>query len=251
LQCLQFRHNIILFGEAGAGKSSIVNMLARAEVAQTSNDASGCTFQNKAYDIQIADTPFRIFDTTGLNKGEKGRIPHTKAVQSLYSLIRELDGVSLLIYCMKGRVIANARANWMLFHKVICREHVPIIAVVTGLEEETNMDDWWERDANKETFKRHNMKPKDVACVVAIRGSDNKYGPEYERSRTRLENLIEQHHLKDPWSTDTGDWYGKIYESVYDAGICFFATEQNEFVGEIWTAYKEFITECGSGTKEA
>ncbi len=226
-------------------------MLARAEVARTSNDASGCTFENEAYNIQIASIPFRIYDTTGLNEGEQGRTPHAQAVQSLYSLIRQLDGVSLLIYCMKGRVISNAQANWMLFHKVICRERVPIIAVVTGLEEEYNMDDWWERDSNKETFKKHDMRPKDVACVVAIRGNDNRYSAEYERSRTKLEILITQHHLDNPWSTDKGDWYGKIYESVYDAGICFFTTKRTEFVKEVWTVYDEFIRECKIEKKEA
>jgi hypothetical protein len=44
---------------------------------------------------------------------------------------------------MRGRVKENAKANWILFNKVICGEKVPIIAVVTGLETYDNPDDWW------------------------------------------------------------------------------------------------------------
>ena len=115
-------------------------MIVRNAVARVSKGIGGCTFQNEPYTTDIGGTPFRIFDTAGLDEGEEGRVPHWNAVQALYTLIRQLDGVSLLVVCIRGRIKANARTNWILFNKMVCGETVPTIAAVTGLEDEENLD---------------------------------------------------------------------------------------------------------------
>src|SRR6266567_3973310 len=117
-------HNIILFGEAGSGKSSLVNMIVGDDVAKVSGFAEGCTFKNDAYEATIRDRRFVIYDTAGLNEGDQGRVPHWKAIQALYTLLRQLDGVSLLIYCMRGRIRVNACANWLFFFDAICGQKV-------------------------------------------------------------------------------------------------------------------------------
>jgi hypothetical protein len=60
-----------------------------------------------------------------LTKVIKGVFPIGKQFEELYTLIRQLSGVSLLIYCMRGRVRENATFNWILFNRVICGEKVP------------------------------------------------------------------------------------------------------------------------------
>src|SRR5258706_15773249 len=97
-------HNVILFGESGSGKSSLVNMIVGKNVAKVSGSADGCTFKNEAFPAAINGTTFMIYDTAGLNEGDQGRVPHWNAIEELYTLIRQLDSVSLLIYCMRGRV---------------------------------------------------------------------------------------------------------------------------------------------------
>jgi predicted GTPase len=97
-------HNIILFGEAGSGKSSLVNMIVGGDVARVSGAAEICTFKSEAYDATIANTTYKIYDTAGLNEGDQGRVPHWKSIQELYTLIRELDGISLLIYVGKTEI---------------------------------------------------------------------------------------------------------------------------------------------------
>ena len=225
-------------------------MLADKEIAPTSNAASGCTFQSEPYTIDVEGTVFRIHDTAGLNEGDQGRVPHIKAVRDLYKLIQRLDGVSLLIYCLRGRVVANAKANWMLFHKVICRESVPIVAVVTGLEEEKQLDDWWNRKENQKSFEQNQMKPKAVGCAVAIRGKGDRYLAEYEESRAKIRNLIKQYHAKDPWSTDRSSWYLGIYQRSSETGLCGFA-QRMELAVEVQLAFDDYFKDCNVEVKEA
>lgn len=225
-------------------------MLADKEIAPTSNAAAGCTFQSEPYSINVEGTVFRIHDTAGLNEGDQGRVPHVKAVRALYKLIRDLEGVSLLIYCLRGRVVANAKANWMLFHKVICRESVPIVAVVTGLEEEDQLDDWWKRKENQKSFDQNQMKPKAVGCTVAIRGKGDRYLADYVESRAKVRNLIKQYHAKDPWSTDKSSWYLGIYQRSFDVGLCGLA-QRVELAEEVQNAFNDYIKECNVEVKEA
>ena len=63
--------NIIIFGETGVGKSSLVNMLVSegAPRANVSSQALGCTFASLPYLIKLSEQEYRIWDTAGLNEG--------------------------------------------------------------------------------------------------------------------------------------------------------------------------------------
>jgi len=237
------RHNIILFGEAGCGKSSLVNMIVGKDVANVSDSSRGCTFQNKAYETNIGNSTFLIYDTVGLNEGDQGRVPHWKAIRELYTLIRELDGVSLLIYCMRGRIKENAKANWNLFNKVICGEKVPTIAIVTGMEGRRNPDDWWRHKENKETFRKHQITPRAVGCVVSFRGLDEEYQVVYERSQTKVRDLIQEHYLRRPWSEEKEIWFSAIYQNVYISRLCFSPKSQLEYSESMRIVVDEFVKE--------
>jgi len=220
-------------------------MIVGRAVARVSDTARGCTFQNESYEADISGSTFRIFDTVGLNEGDQGRVPHWKAIQELYMLIRQLDGVSLLVFCTRGRMRENTRANWILFNKVICDAQVPIIAVVTGLEEEANLDDWWGRKENKDAFSWYNMKPKAVGCIVSVRGDQNQYDAKYRESQAKLRNLIEISHRREPWSKEKEAWFARIYADVFEARICFFERRSKEFTAIMRSVFDEFVKEVG------
>jgi tRNA U34 5-carboxymethylaminomethyl modifying GTPase MnmE/TrmE len=61
--------NIVIFGETGAGKSSLVNLIVGPETAPASCDAEGCTIETReySYDLAIHNMTLRvnIFDTAG------------------------------------------------------------------------------------------------------------------------------------------------------------------------------------------
>jgi len=238
-------HNVILFGESGSGKSSLVNMIVGKDVAKVSGSADGCTFKTEAFPAAINDIPFMIYDTAGLNEGDQGRVPHWNAIEELYTLIRQLDSVSLLIYCMRGRVKENAKANWLLFNKIICGEKVPIIAIVTGLETCDDPDDWWKDKDNRKVLSKNQMKPKDIGCVVSFPGRQNEYVDLYAKSQTKLRDLITQHYLRKPWSEEKKKWFANIYSESISSGLCFTTRSQLDYTEKMQSMVNDLITETG------
>ena len=114
-----------------------------------------------------------LFDTVGLNEGSAGTVPAAEAEENLKSLLRELmnprsDGIGLLVYCVRSvRVSRALLRNYNLFYSAICRKKVPIVIVVTGLENQMpTMDSWW--DTNEKEFNNYGMHFEDHACVTTL-----------------------------------------------------------------------------------
>jgi len=238
-----------MFGEVGSGKSSIINMIVGQTVAEVSMGIVQGTLQPERHEVSIDGTCFNIYDTVGLNEGEQGRVPHWKAVHQLYTLIRTLDGVSLLVYCIRGRINESARADWTLFSKILCDKKVPIIAVETGLEEEEDFDR--KRTLLKETLERDGMVPGGVECVVSIRGRKNEHEERYNSSQRQLRRLIMRSFRREPWSMTTDDWIGHIYKTTYTTKLWFFPDVRVEFAKEVGNLIDEFIEETGMKKDEA
>jgi len=220
-------------------------MIVGEEVAKVSDSPPGCTLQNEAYAAVIDNTVFWIYDTAGLDDGDQGRVPHWKAIQNLYTLIQELDGVSLLIYCMRGKFKKNATVNWNLFNKVICGEKVPIVAVVTGLEGREDPDDWWRDEDHRKAFRKNKMGPLDVCCVVSFRGRNDEHAEVYTESRRKLRDFIWKNHLRAPWSKEKDEWFSDIYQNVYSAGLCFVSQSRLEYSTTMQRMIDEFVKETG------
>ena len=183
------------------GKSSIINMLVGEHVAAVSNQAAGCTYTNDRFRATIAGREVMLYDTAGLNEAETGTVSHARAIQNLRSLVNDLKTVNLLVYCIRGtrfrKIIAK---NYKLICNNICGRHrkVPVLLVITGLENEHNMDDWWEE--NKGDFG--GMEFCGHACITAIRGKGSRddsgyiFQDLYDASKTKLMQLLEEHAFK-------------------------------------------------------
>ncbi|KAG2111802.1 P-loop containing nucleoside triphosphate hydrolase protein [Suillus cothurnatus] len=148
---------IVLFGEAGAGKSSVVNLMAGKEVAATSNDMQRCTLHWQDHAIDFGGESYTVFDTVGLEKPQLGIGGYLDSVENVYRLIKELDqqgGIDLLLFCIRagGRLSPAIQSNYRLFHEFLCEKKVPIVIVFTHLERELRMEDWWERQQS--TFEK-------------------------------------------------------------------------------------------------
>ncbi|KIJ06534.1 hypothetical protein PAXINDRAFT_19376 [Paxillus involutus ATCC 200175] len=170
--------NIILFGETGVGKSSVVNLIAGQKVADVSPETGLCTMSSTHYAFFVEGRQFHIWDTVSLEEPELGGANgYLPAVQKSNELIQQLStqgGVDLLLFCMRGnRVTATTQSNYRLFYEVLCGSKVPIALVVTHLEREPVMEDWWRRNVN--SLDRYGIKSAGHACVTAIPGHD-KYG---------------------------------------------------------------------------
>jgi hypothetical protein len=101
--------------------------------------------------------------------GQVPTVSPTNAVINVYKLICSLeDGVNLLVYCVHGpRIKESTVNNHKMFYSVFCKKKVPIVIVIviTGLENEDNMDAWW--NENELAFMKHNMHFSDHLCGTA------------------------------------------------------------------------------------
>ncbi|KAG1865882.1 P-loop containing nucleoside triphosphate hydrolase protein [Suillus subalutaceus] len=139
--------NIVIFGESGVGKSSIINLLAGYRVARTSPDNGHCTLRYEAYNVTIRGVPYRIHDFPGIDGNRMDP-------SGFLDVLRVNGGVHLLLYCIKaGKIPPTFVTNYRLFYEFFFEEKIPVALIVTHLEREDPMDDWYTR--NKGSFDRH------------------------------------------------------------------------------------------------
>jgi predicted GTPase len=198
--------NVIVFGETGAGKSSVINQVLRRSDAPTSNTAAGCTFENTPYEVAINNEDYILYDTAGFNEVSTGTVSSPKAIANLYNLVCSLEdsgGVNLLILVFKcGRLTETTRKNYKLFYAAFCEKKVPIVIVITACETEEPMDKWW--GMNEETFKTAGMVFNSHACVCTVRGRKIN-GDFYVNddlvalSTLKVETLIRDHCCENGW----------------------------------------------------
>jgi GTP-binding protein EngB required for normal cell division len=211
--------NVVIFGESGSGKSSVINALAQNQVAATSSSAAGCTFRYQKHEVELSGERFVLFDTVGLDEGTAGTVPAAEAEANLKSLLRELmspgsNGIGLLVYCVRSvRVSRALLRNYNLFYSAICRKKVPIVVIVTGLEnQEPDMESWW--NANGREFKRCGMHFEDHACVTTLRkhpGIPDVFTQRITDSRENLRTLILNNCSE--WIADTS-WLALSFSDV-------------------------------------
>jgi len=184
--------NIIVFGQTGAGKSSVVNLMAGQQRARTSSSTERCTMHWEAHSIVIDGSTFRVFDTIGLEEHQLGMKEYLDAIENAYNLIKKLKdegGIHLLLFCVRaGRFTSTILNNYRLFYECLCEKKVPIVLVLTGLEREQKMDDWWTK--YKPTFDKYDIVVDGHACITAVNGPDETQQRLYEESRRLVRNLV-------------------------------------------------------------
>ncbi|KAG1897024.1 P-loop containing nucleoside triphosphate hydrolase protein [Suillus fuscotomentosus] len=168
--------NVVIFGETGSGKSSIINTITKNQLAKTTNDADGCTSSVQRYPVDFSGQRFVLFDTAGLGEGPAGTVPDLEVKRQLKNLLCQLissrspsDGIDLLVYCVSSSRMPGLNTivqTYDMFYSRTCRKKVPIVIVITGLENEPNMESWW--DENRGRFERESMHFTDHACVTAL-----------------------------------------------------------------------------------
>ena len=235
--------NVVVFGETGAGKSSLVNLIAGQSVAQVSSSSVGCTFQSTCYTINIGSgMQINLYDTAGLEDGWGGTVSNHDAIVKLYTLLRRLeDGVSLLIFCMRGpRIKESCVKNWRLFREIICQGRVPIVLAVTGLENEANgMDNWWTQ--NEGHFMKYGISPNGVACIPATMESSGRHtlGEGYPE-------LVRNVRLCNSWRVPAAEWFKEVIEVSYTSG-----QEIRKSRAVLGSATQEVMIRCQMTAEEA
>jgi len=102
--------------------------------------------------------------------------------------VSEAGGVDLLLLCISGnRIRATALSNYRLFYEALCNKKVPVALVITHLERERLMENWWER--NEARILGYGIRSVGHACVTGL--SDN--GGKSRKSRDAMLHLLSQY----------------------------------------------------------
>ena len=214
---------MILFGETGVGKSSVINLMAGAEVASTSPNLEGCTLEATEYSFTLpghsGDMTFCIYDTVGLNESEMGVNTFFGAIEKAHQLVKSLHnsgGVDLLLFCIRGgRITATMQRNYRLFVEFLCEKKVPLAFVVTHLEYEDVMEDWWVR--NKMTFKDYKIQSIAHACVTATPPRVTAHAAKRAESRSALQKMLRDALSKPntPFVKEVQSWFMSIVDMLW------------------------------------
>jgi hypothetical protein len=151
---------VVIFGESGVGKSSIVNMLAGKEVFKVDGGSNGTTFEHQGCVIRIGDQTMNIWETASLNESKSGLVTPEKAFQQLFDLLHDLGGVDLLVFVMRYRLTDDTVHNYHLMRDARCEQRVPMVVAITGREFGTDNETWWRDNEinlmkNKMAFQAH------------------------------------------------------------------------------------------------
>ncbi|KAF8551306.1 hypothetical protein OG21DRAFT_1487098 [Imleria badia] len=213
--------NIIIFGEAGVGKSSVINLIAGQKRAHISNDALGCTFEYQRHNVKLNGMPFALWDTTGLDEGSEGTVPARQAESNLRVLMQRLahsGGIHLVIYCIRGTRLTKAlKRNYDLFYVTVCRKKVPVALVVTGLEhQEGEIETWW--TTNEASLRRNGMRFDAHACVTTLDVDDAVIRARRSDSQRRLQNLLVEYAARRPWKVETSSISWSMFRNILRGG---------------------------------
>jgi GTPase Era involved in 16S rRNA processing len=210
--------NIVIFGATGAGKSSVVNLMAGEERAETAPDLERCTLHWKEYPMAFDGHSYKVFDTIGLEEPRLGTKDYLNIIVNAHNLITNLQkegGIDLLLFCVRaGRFNSTIQKNYRLFYEWLCEKNVPIALVLTGLEAEQNMADWWTK--YKYTFDKYEILVDDQVCITAANGLDGRHQLQYEKSRRLIHNLVRKHtHDKQEvaWKGNEG-WFTRFMHKL-------------------------------------
>ncbi|KAF9219584.1 hypothetical protein BS17DRAFT_669362, partial [Gyrodon lividus] len=203
--------HIMLFGETGVGKSSLINLLAGWQIAEVSPDTAGCTLASKEYQFQLRSTTIRLWDTVGLEEPDKGPNGYVGAIEKAIQLIQRLNatgGISLFLFCIRGnRITATTQNNYRLFYEVLGRKEVPIALAVTHLERESTMEHWWYR--NVKTLEKNGIVAAGHACITTL---DNHH--KYNESREVILDLLSQYDDQGKFTMPSEAWIGKFLKGL-------------------------------------
>ncbi|KZP22233.1 hypothetical protein FIBSPDRAFT_931233 [Athelia psychrophila] len=185
--------NIIVCGQAGFGKSSLINMLAGNTVAKTSNGMAGCTSESNSYPITTPNNrKITLWDTAGLD--QRSESTAMKNLCQCATLLTESTGLSLVIYLMRSRPNHDITQDYLMF-KAFCKDKVPFVLVVTALDGESDRAGWWNR--NEGHFREVGLLGDGHACIVTTK--DRNSDKAYADSALEVFKLIEDNYLREPW----------------------------------------------------
>lgn len=189
--------SVLVMGETGSGKSSVVNLLVGENVAEVSSGASVCTPKTVKHEATISievegqETQIKvhIWEVGGFNQPETkaGKTPTTALDMELGPILQVNGSVDVVLFCMQGPKLKITTTRIFEYVNGVLGGHVPIVPVITKLEwEKENMENWWDR--NGERLENMGLNGTGHACITGLQ--DTKYEAKSAESRASLVSIL-------------------------------------------------------------
>ena len=181
--------DIVLLGEIGVGKSSVINLIAKEKVAEVSPDTIGCTKTPVKYTFEERGRTFHLYDTPGLVDPQMGVKPFVDPIDTIQKLIRSLgngNGPDLLLFCIDNSKPTTAlQRNYRLFCKVICKDKASFALAITKLEEGHDANVWMSRHGA--TIRKYGI---DCLGYIGLGRAQKNSGPNADLDGQLRESLL-------------------------------------------------------------
>ena len=95
--------NIILFGRAGSGKSTVAQMLYQGYLSDSNTFRHSCSVTGETRECSwfpSKDGEYMIYDTIGLGESERGSVPHEIAESKIYNFLNTIKNVRFDYVCI-------------------------------------------------------------------------------------------------------------------------------------------------------
>ena len=181
-------NRILVIGQTGAGKSSLINLLAGKKMAAVCDSAKGCTFKFEMYQVEYDGGFFELIDTVGLNEGSNGTVTQKDAMKMLIKFIKgNRRGFNCVLFVMpKGRLTDSFEKNHMLFYRTLLDGNTPALLFVGHCEADEPTDKWFQDLDNQIALQPYGFA--DTVCGTAQEGGRfaEVIKPLRDESRSRL-----------------------------------------------------------------
>ncbi|KAI6011285.1 hypothetical protein EDC04DRAFT_778123 [Pisolithus marmoratus] len=185
---------VLVMGETGSGKSSVVNLLAGENVAEVSSGVNVCTAKTIRHEATIEGQAARmevdIWEVGGFNQPEAkpGKNFEMSFDVELGPILQANAKVDVILFCMQGPKLKMTTTRIFEYVNNIFGGRVTVVPVITNLEREReNMENWWDR--NGERVRNMGLGGTEHACITGLQGA--RYETKSAESRTSLVSILE------------------------------------------------------------
>jgi predicted GTPase len=235
-------NRILIIGETGAGKSSLINLLAGKPVANVTDSAVGCTFEYKSHEVTYNHKVFELIDTIGLNEASKGRVSPKVATKMLINFIKKNKrGFNCVLFVMrKGRLTDSFEKNHMLFAQTMLKGNTPTVLFISHCEQDIPMSQWLDVDENQTALAPYKFSGK-FCGTAQIGGRFAQFiAPLLEETRTAVWNTIAQHMAKVPQPIELGL---NMFQRIWNLMCDFFNFKFQKFVTDNFSLFLRYLKE--------
>jgi len=242
-------HRVLIIGQAGVGKSSLVNLLTNTIKAEVSDSAIGCTFEYQTYKAHYQSKKFELIDTVGLNESTKGKVPPATALKKLVKFIREnKQGFNCILIAMKkGRIDKAFEDNHTLFCKSLLKQEIPVLLYIGHCEEDDPMDIWIKNPKNMMALSPYEFKQ----CICGTTKEGGRFANELEPLRNvtynNLWKAIIDEMLPEPFTMDTGL---NILQQTWNIVCGFMGFRKWKIVSNAFTEFLNYLRGIGLTEQE-